>query len=267
MRTLFTFWAILWSVFSLAQESEIPEVNITIHVDDGYRPFSYAEDKEAKGIYIDVLKVAFSRMEGYNVSIQPIPWKRGKKMAENGEIMGLAPAFFHGHDWGYVFPYSLPFYTETIVSICRPGVMTQDRDNWPSDYIGLKIGNISGFGGWGGDEFHKLVEEGKISYQENKGSQALIKKLLVKRVDCIMMESAAFDFEFSLLKEAETRYENAVVHKAAIIGEDPVYIGYSRPWFVEKKEENQLDFMQKFDSEIYKMTKSGEIKEIMGGKK
>ncbi len=111
------------------------DIDITIHVDDDYRPFSYAEDGEPKGIYIEILKTASSRLEGYNVQLVPIPWKRGKLMMERGQGFGLTPVFYHGHDWPYLYPYSISYYTETIIAVCRVSVFDRQRTRWPHDYV------------------------------------------------------------------------------------------------------------------------------------
>jgi polar amino acid transport system substrate-binding protein len=84
------------------------EVDVTIHVDGDYRPFSYSDHGEARGIDIDILQTAFSRMPSFKVKIEPVQWKRGKKMMENGQGFGLTQAFSHGHDWPCLYPYSLP---------------------------------------------------------------------------------------------------------------------------------------------------------------
>jgi polar amino acid transport system substrate-binding protein len=241
-------------------------VDVTIYVDDAYKPFSFkGKNGAAEGIYINVLKTAFSRMKNYNVTMRPIPWKRGKHLMETGEGFGLAPAFFHGHDWPYLHPYSLAFYKETITAVCNEKVLETQRYNWPEDYIGLKIGNVSGYDGWGGAEFRKLVKEKKIHYQEAKGSAENILKLGAGRVQCIMMEDTAFDYAFAKLKlSGKYTDKMARIKKGAIIGVDPVYIGYSRTAREKGTFPFQFDFMQAFDSEIYKMIKSGEIKKIMG---
>lgn len=242
------------------------DVKVTIHVDDSYKPFSYSEDGEVKGMYIKVLQHAFSRMEGFEVKLRAVPWNRGKLMMEKGEGFGLAPAFFHGHDWPYLYPYSLPFYTETIIAVCAEEVLNPPRHNWPENYKGLKIGNVAGFDGWGGEEFRAMVQRGEINYEEAKGSAQNILKLGKGRIDCIMMEDKAFDYTFRKLKQAG-QYDEGGKHiqlkKGAIIGTDPVYIGYSAPARKAGKIPYQMEFMQAFDSEIYKMIKANEISKIM----
>ncbi|MCP3944150.1 MAG: amino acid ABC transporter substrate-binding protein [Desulfobacteraceae bacterium] len=234
-------------------------------MDYAYKPFSFRENGKSKGMYVDVLRTAFSRMQGFNVNMIPVPWDKGKKMMESGEGFGLAPAFFHGHDWPYLYPYSLPFYTETIIAVCGEKVLDHPKPNWPKDYIGLTIGNVTGFDGWGGEEFRSLVKQKKISYEEAKGSRANIRKLAAGRIDCIMMEDKAFDYLFRQLKQTGNYNEkkNIRLKKGAIIGTDPVYIGYSKTAMEMGKYPFQFEFMQAFDSEIYKMIKSDEINKIM----
>jgi len=231
--------------------------DINIYVDNNYPPFSFSDKKQAKGMYIDVLNAAFSKMKGFKINIIPIPWKRGKSLMAKGEGFALAPAFFHAHDWEYLYPYSLPFYTETIIVACNANVMTHPRANWPNDYKGLTIGNISGFDGWGGKKFRALVEKSEINYAEIKSSTTLVKMLINKRHDCILIEDKVFQY----LVKQET-LTNPII-KGAIIGKDPVYIGYSEKYLQNGKQPNQYEFRKQFDSTIYKMKKSGEIDKIM----
>jgi len=257
------FVVILITLFSLPAFGV--DIEVTIHVDGDYRPFSFSDKGKAKGMYIDVLRTVFSRMKGFNVKMEPVPWKRGKMIMKSGTGFGLAPAFFHGHDWPYLYPYSVPFYHEIIISVCQEKVLKSLRPNWPQDYIGLKIGNVAGFDGWGGVEFRKLVEQGKINYEEARGSKENILKLASGRLDCVMMEDKAFDYVFEQLKKSERYQEgrNVALKKGAVIGPDPVSIGYSKPAIEAGKYSFKSEFMKSFDSEIYKMIKAGEIERIM----
>ena len=261
---LFTYF-----VMPVSADVTVPgeTIEVTIHVDDAYKPYSYrAEDGNAKGIYIEILNKAFSRMPGFKVSLEPVPWKRGKKLMEMGEGFGLAPAFFHGHDWPYLYPYSLPFANETIISVCHAKELVKPRSNWPDDYVGLRVGNVEGFDGWGGQAFYKLVNAGRIQYEEAKGSVENIIKLGLGRVQCIMMEENAFDLQYADIKksgEYDTKTFQSL-KKGAFIGTDPVYIGYSKAAIENGKYPFHNEFRQAFDSEIYKMTRSGEIKKLLG---
>jgi len=256
---------VLMSICAMVLPAFAEKIDVTIYVDDAYKPFSFrGKAGKAEGIYVNVLKTAFSRMQDFNVAIKPIPWKRGKHLMDTGEGFGLAPAFYHGHDWPYLHPYSLAFYTETITAVCSEDILKTSRMNWPQDYIGLRIGNVAGYDGWGGTEFRTLVKKGEIKYEEAKGSAENILKLGAGRVNCIMMEETAFDYAYGKLKlSGKYNQRMARIKKGAIIGIDPVYIGYSKTARKKGTYPFQFDFMQAFDNEIYKMIKSGEIKQIM----
>ena len=256
---------ILLCLFFLSLSAVGDEIEVIIYVDDAYRPFSFSENGNAKGKYIDILKMAFSRLPDFNVTMVPIPWNRGKKMMEEGIGFGLTPVFFHGHDWSYLYPYSLPFYTEQINVICTEKVLLAPRLNWPEDYVGLGIGSVAGFDGWGGGKFRDLVKSGKINFHEVHSSEALIKMILKGRQDCILMESSAFDYEFNRLTNlaGDNAYNDIKLTKGPIVGKEPVYIGYSLSAFKNEKYPNAFEFRKAFDVVIYKMTNSGEIESIM----
>lgn len=260
------FICILCLLIVFVMPANAGDVDVTIYVDDAYEPYSYRnDDGRAKGIYIDILQRAFSKMAGFKVTLEPVPWKRGKKLMETGQGFGLAPAFFHGHDWSYLYPYSLPFAYETIISVCHAQELIKPRSNWPADYVGLRVGNVEGFDGWGGDAFYALVKQGKIHYEEAKGSVENIIKLGLGRVQCIMMEENAFNLEYAELKKRD-EYDSKTFHglkKGAFIGVDPVYIGYSKKAIESGKYPFHREFRQAFDSEIYKMTRTGEIKQLL----
>ncbi|MDE1465105.1 substrate-binding periplasmic protein [Spartinivicinus poritis] len=249
-------FALIFSAFAFGSEQDV-----TIYIDENYSPFSYKTNGQAVGLYADILNTAFSRMKSFNVKLVPIPWKRGKKIMEQGKGFGLTPAYFHGHDWPYLYPYSFPFYTETVITICQSSVLEKPKNNWPYDYLGLKIGNVAGYDGWGGTVFRQLVAQRKIKYEETKGVRDSVIQLIVRNFDCIIMEGRAFDYVYGGLKDH--KYGTTLLKKGAVVGKDSVYIGYSKPAIEGGKYPYYMKFMQAFDSAIYKMRKSGEIKKIM----
>lgn len=242
------------------------EQEVDIYVDDSYYPYSFSQDGKAKGLYINVLNAVFSKMPDFKVTLTPFPWSRGKSMMEQGRGFALFPAYFHGHDWPYLYPYSLPIYTETVLAVCREGVK-KDRDSrWPQDFENKSIGNVTGFDGWGGKLFHEMVKNKKIQYFETQESRNLIKMFFKRRLDCILMERRAFDFELNkLLITGELNPEDLIAYdKHTVVGVDAVYIGYSEPALKSGKYPYEYAFRKQFDIVLYEMTKSGEIDRIMG---
>jgi len=258
-------YLIVLIMLSLPVSSSGTGHEIVIYVDDAYKPYSYQSNGRAEGIYIDVLRAAFAKMQNFKIKLLPVPWKRGKQLMKLGKGVGLTPAFFHGHDWPYLYPYSLPFYTETIIVVCTERILQQPRPNWPLDYKGLIIGNVAGFDGWGGQEFRELVERGEITYREVGNPSALIGMLAKNRHDCIMMETRAFDYHLSKIQASKDTITNlySKLKKGALIGTDPVYIGYSETAIKSGHYPQSYAFRKAFDAIIYQMLKSGEVERIM----
>ncbi len=261
--SLFLF-AIVFLNFHTTAKAE--PIEIAIYVEESYPPYIYTENSMAKGLYIDVLRTAFDRMEDFKVTLLPVSWQRGKKIMERGQGIGLVPPYFHGHDWPYLHPYSLPFYMETVRVYCRETLpFGIESRSWPNGFKGLRIGNMRGYDGWGGEAFHQLVKNKEVDYYEADTLDNLINMGMRERLDCFLMEESAFTAEYNSLLEhynsQGTPYKSIV--KGPVTGIDPVYIGYSRPARLSGKFPSMHDFMQAFDAEIYKMRKSGEIKKIM----
>ena len=261
MNMKFIVLFLLFIPFSAVAE----DINVTIHVDDAYQPFSFSENGHAKGMYIDVLRVAFSKMKGFNVTMEPVPWNKGKKMMDEGKGFALTPAFFHGRDWPYLYPYSLPFYAETIISVCTEEVLKQPRPNWPEDYRRLVIGNLAGFDEWGGVALKASVIKSQIDYHKVQSSDVLIKMIINDRLDCILMENREFDYVFKRILKSGVHGNkvHSELIKGPVVGTNPVYIGYSASAIKSGKYPYAQEFQKAFDVVIYQMTKSGEIKKIM----
>lgn len=59
--------------------------------DKNYPPYSYSENGIAKGVYVDILKSAFSKMPKYDLKLNMMAYKRAIKMTQDGKTVG----FFH----------------------------------------------------------------------------------------------------------------------------------------------------------------------------
>jgi polar amino acid transport system substrate-binding protein len=241
------------------------DIDVTVYVDDGYPPYTFLDKGRANGVYVKILEKAFANMKGYNVDIEAVPWQRGKRLLEVGKGFALVPPYFHGHDWPYIWPYSLPILNETVVVMCRDKILERPRPVWPDDYIGLKIGINTGFDGYGGDRFRKLVKDGKIQLSEVHTTEQNILMLSRGRTDCYMITRLSYAWEIGRLKAAGKidGMSYSKIKEGAVLQVDPGYMG-----FTDKdngKFPFKQDFVKQFDIQIYKMTKSGEIQRIIDG--
>lgn len=233
---------------------------VKIHVDGGYAPKSYTgKDGKAAGYYVELLREASNRMKKFELELIPVPWKRGKKIMEDGKGFGLTPAFYHGHDWPYLYPYSIKYEDENVYAYCKKGILAS-RKNWPKDFTGLRVGNIAGFDGWGGEEFRELVKQKKFKYSESKTSETNVMKLAKDRLDCILMASKSYDVVFGRLQK-QGKYDakkHQAIERGPITGSDGIYIGYSVKATAKNHTKN-MEIRKDIDNAFYSMLKDGFI--------
>jgi len=177
-------------------------IDVLVYCDDNYPPYSYQEGIEVKGIYTEILRTAFSRMEGFNIQIKSVPWKRGLEYLKNGTGFALYPPYLRIKERPYIWPYSIPILDEKVVVFCRDDLFGKaPMLNWPEDYYGLTIGKNAGFE-LGGDKFLKAVKEGRIKVEESRGNRENLLKLGFGRTDCYINDQLSILWELKKLKEA-----------------------------------------------------------------
>ena len=51
------------------------KIAVEILADKTFRPYTYEENGEIKGIYTEIVKIIFERMDGYKVTLRSVSWK------------------------------------------------------------------------------------------------------------------------------------------------------------------------------------------------
>lgn len=150
-------WALAMVTWFSVDAVDATPTSVVVYGDDAYPPYSYEENGQAKGIYADILSAVFARMPDYQVTVSPIPWKRGLKMLKTGKGFALFPPYYYPDKRPYIFPYSTPILPEEVVVFCHPDrVRGRPLTRWPDDYFGLKIGLNEAFE-IGGQAFWRAV--------------------------------------------------------------------------------------------------------------
>lgn len=253
----------LMGLLCLSMRVNAQNKKVVIFADDNYPPYSFVgKDKKLEGIYKEILEVAFSRMTGYDILMEPGPWKRGLKQVETGNGFGIFPPYFRPKQRPYLNPYSKPILPELVVVFCNEKTLKQKkRPNWPQDYFGLSFANNSGFK-LGGDEFYKAVSDGKIKMEETKGNRANILKVLRGHLNCYINDKYSILWEFKKMKE-EGVYKpdtHQNIDISVVVKEEHGHIGYARN---DKKFPFKADFVKQLDAIIQKMKDSKEIDKIV----
>lgn len=224
---------------------------VVVYGDDGYPPYSYGEGREVKGIYVDILKEAFSKMEGYDVEIKVLPWKRLLSKLEAGKIVaGFPPYKVASRPW---MVYSEPILQENVVVFGLKSKV-EGKTKWPEDFYGLRVGLNHGFSYENllGHEGAEAVKAGKLTVEEAMDSTTNLRKLVAGRIDIYVNDQLTDISKFA-------SGEDPVV-LASTVGGQWGYLGFSSD---NSSFPYADDFRAAFDEAIKEMKNSGKIEEIL----
>jgi polar amino acid transport system substrate-binding protein len=240
------------------------KTQVTIYGDDSYPPYSYVEKGKLKGIYTQILKKAFSRMGTYEITIKGIPWKRGILMLKNGVVFALYPPYFWPIKRPYM-DYSKPILAEKLVIFINGDVLKERKlENWPHDFIGLKIGKNAGFEIFRDIYSLDLVKSGQIIIQEAGDNRMNILKLASGRIDAYINDRFSILWELKHLRktgEFQERYKHFKIIEGPTLSTEYGYLGFTNT--PHHGYPFKADFKDLFNQEIEQMKKNGEIEKIV----
>ncbi|MGR6874811.1 substrate-binding periplasmic protein [Pseudomonas sp. HK3] len=232
----------------LSQNLALAKEEVTIYGDKNYPPYSYEVNGIPKGIYVDVLNLAFSNMPDYDITIQMIPWSRGIKYIEVGKGLALFPPYYLEART----PWML--FSESIlkenVAVFGKSENLEDKTKWPEDFYGYKIGLTRGYNPFsmGGDNFGKAVKSEKITIEEANSNHENLIKLEKGRIDFYITDQLIDIKPYPLIK------------RGMIVNTNHGYLGFTQKNEVFKY---KADFIQQFNRIIIDLKQSGEIQKIV----
>ncbi len=251
----------------------VQEVTIATH--DKLHPFTMrSADGKLTGVYIEIVKKAVSRMPDYRVTFKVVPWARAKKEVGKGVVFAILPPYFHAHDWmtetepkrPYIWPYSLSLLKQQDIVVCNEKVMTVQGGGYPEDFKGLKFVMTRG-DGRAGEAFTRMVKEKKIDLSLVNDMKLIFPYMLAEMADCTVVSKVPFAWYMKKMKETgeyqKFDRKGVILKEIVVISNNDGFLGYT-DIDDEKNFPFKKDFSIKFDIEIYKMKKNGEIQEIIG---
>lgn len=239
------------------EEGPEDKITVVVYCDDNYPPYSWGEAGEAIGIYTDIIEEAFSRMIGYNIIIEAIPWKRGLQELENGTGFAIYPPYYRLKERPYL-DYSIPILVEGYDILTRADINLKNR-KWPQDYKGMIIGINDGFAIPNKAE----LRDYNIKIEEAKSNEANILKLAFGRIDCYVNDDIAMLWELKRLKENGI-YDEKKYPKLQIgpnLSKESGYLAFTNK--NDSKFYFKGDFKKQFNDIIEKMKADGEIEKIV----
>ncbi len=231
--------------------------NVVVYCDSDYIPYSYEKSGRANGIYANVLKIAFSRMQGYHVTIKPINWKKGLKRIEKGEIFALYPPYYRPKKRPYM-DYTEPIIDEGFDIFSYADLAPTLGKNWPEDYKGKTIGINKGF------NIPKMNEAKHLGVKFiESDSTTNILELASGRLDAYIHDKNAMLWQLKILRNSG-KYDEDIHQELVLvanISREQGYLGFTNRdhgKFAFKK-----DFVQQFNSIIKQMKKDGVVQAVL----
>jgi polar amino acid transport system substrate-binding protein len=244
MSKLFTPIALIFSSLQFISPAQADTVR---GVGNVWCPWMMEDDaKNAIGAGVDIFK-ELAKRSGYDVTVNIYPQVRRDKMFETNELdaeVGVS------EEWrGYqkdISVYTVPFFeTVNVVLVRAPdGITTESVDSFKGKTIGGNIGYFYT------DGFQQAFEKGTIKRKDVSEGGALMKMLVSKRVDGIIMDRYESRYWMKKLNLNPKDYKEGFVFKTVT--------KLSMRFHKNKKE-----LLPKFNSGIEEMKKSGEILKII----
>ncbi len=260
----------LFQAASCYSESVQP---IEIYTNDTLPPFTYRDtDGVLTGIYIETVRRAVSRIPSYRLSFNVVPWARAKYLAKKGKAFAILPPYFHAHDWltasdppkPYLWPYSLPLFTQKDIVACSSSTDIDTSLGYP-DYLQDVVVAMWQGDGRAGESFEKLVKEKSINVVYQNSVKEVARVMLFGRANCTVTAKLPFEWYVNIIQnsdEYKIRQQNTRLVEIQTISENDGYLAFTDV-NAEINFPFKKDFHQKFDIQIYKMKRSGEITEIV----
>ncbi len=216
--------------------------------DTSYPPYSYLEDGQPKGIYVDILKSAFSRMPDYEVEIKMLPWKNGMNSVKTGKHVAIFPPYFTEERVPWML-FSEPILKEEVVVFGKAEKLA-GKTQWPKDFYGNKFGLNQGFNpsSMGGDKFANAVKAGKVKLEAVGNNDQNLKKRKAGRIDFYLNDKMIDTSKFSSIK------------RGVVANLNDGYLGFTKK---DDKFKFIPGFKKQFDEIIKEMKESKEIDNIV----
>jgi polar amino acid transport system substrate-binding protein len=236
--------------------------SIVLEADDQYPPYSYMDNGQLKGIYVELIKRAASLLAPkYDVVLKPVPWKRGLRNLKSGRSLGLV-GIYRINARTYISQYSEPFNRETMVIFCTAQVMNQSPRQFPADFAGLTLGINLGFAL--GDRMSDAVNSKVFKIRESKGNEANLLKLQAGEIDCYVNDRLAVYYSFNRLRNKQrqrqfNQYNDFRLNPAQELSHEDAMIGYSAAHASSAKH----DFIQQMNSALAQLKQQGLIDELI----
>lgn len=236
---------LLSSLFLWFTTGAMAKTVIPVLTDSSYPPYSYVEKGELKGIYIDIVKQLNATMKDFEIQLTGLGWRDAKSKVKDGEFPALLGAYYHGHDWEYLYPYSQPLLYENVVLACHKERVSEVGLLWPEDFKDKLVSHISGYDGWLHDNVRDKKVTDLVNFIEVPDIDTGWRMVNKKIVDCTLFEKRALE---ALQKQLS---DGCDIIDASQVTHESVHIGFSKHPQVKEQWPKIKAFRKQLDNAIY----------------
>lgn len=238
------FLVILLSPFQSLAAEQKTITSVSLAAEDSWPPFA---DQFGKGISHALLKAAYGQV-GIKVEYVVVPYSRGLRMAEKGNVDGVFNVakeistenkFIFGQQ--PLFTTSASFYQSNQ----KPTSATHKSQLAPHTVVGI----IEGYEY--GDEFSKLVTDNQLTVFTATSQKQLINLLLVNRIDLAVMFDLVAKVHLSQMGVEQD------INLAFSNHSSDIYVAFS------KQSPNAHYLAQKLDEGLLKLKSQGQYATLL----
>jgi len=251
---------LLWTLFALPL---FAQSEITIYTSDNYRPYSYLQHGDLKGIHVDILRSIFAKMKNYRLKLQAIEWNEGLEKMKKSDILIMGNAFYRPKKRPYIIDYSDAYIYEYPAIYCNRPITIRDSNHidWVNEFKGVTIAKQKGSNIIKSANFKEAIESKSlkiVDYGDEKNFEALIHK----KIDCYINETLTLEMEL-LQKKREYKEDNQTlafidkIKPITLISKEGIHLAFSNKYFAKRN-----NLLKKINLAIKVMNNSGEVEKI-----
>ena len=215
--------------------------------DKSYPPYSYMEDGVAKGIYVDIIQAAISKIPQYDVKFRMIAWNRSIALIKKGKALGFFPPYYSKERIAWTkFSESILAERSYVYALSKT---LKGKSHFPEDFFGLTVCLNKGFTLMtGGIKMKNAIQNNDLKLIYGKNNRACLGRVFRGAADLYVNDQLINTSEFPEIK------------RGLIAAENSGHIGFT----LHKENYSYIDdFEKKFNTVIKEMKQSGEIQRIL----
>lgn len=255
---LFVSW-LLFSIGVLAKQQEV-----IIVADDSYPPYSYVENNELRGIYIDLINLAAQRLaKDYKIKFVAMPWKRALQEVKLGNAFAVIPPYIHSHKRDYIWPYSSALAYERVVAHCHDSIDLRKHLLLPANERVKQSVNVGINAGYLilNERLSQAKSQGLIKIRENRSTKANVLKLINRRIDCYLNDPLSTKWVLKEITAGDESLNFNDIHQTMEVMVQTAHIGYSSD--EKRRFKFKDDFVKRFDKALAAVKRENALDKIV----